>query len=189
MTDIERDVDAATGELVWRFSRTFREIVKNSTHWASISARAVMEMECKYSPWLYQLCALHAGRRQVTRDWPLAVLRERLGASAPSMQRWQDFKRYALEPAVAEVNHLTGIAVTWAPVKIGREVVAVRLACSRKQPPEIAAAAAEINRPRVGRRARRAGTVEQIASEQGARRRAIAEELAALPPFPPRSDD
>lgn len=184
LTDVTRPADTSVGELVWEFSKTFRSVVRNSTHWAAISARAVLAMEGKYSPWLYQLAALHAGRREVSRDWPLHELRARLGATAPSLRRWPDFRRFALEPAVAEVNHLTGVRVEWQPVKRGRTVVAVRLACWRKEAQELEEAAAELARPRVGRRARRDGTVEQLAEEQAALRREIEESLAALPPLP-----
>ena len=114
-----RPKNAAQGELEWRFSRPFQQVVKNSRHWAAISARAVLAMDCKYSPWLYQLCALHAGRGRVSEDWDLADLRERLGASAPTWRRWQDFKRRVLEPACAEINQLTGVGVAWEPIKYG----------------------------------------------------------------------
>jgi hypothetical protein len=181
VADIDRPLDTDAAEIKWRYSNGVRQLVKNSHHWAAISARAVYAMECKYSPWLYQLAALHAGRREVSRDWPLHELRERLGVTAPSLRRWQDFKRVVLEPAVAEVNHLTGVRIDWQPVKRGRTVVAVRLACWCKDDKEIKEAAAEQARPRPGRKARRQGTVEQIAEEQATLRREIEESLASLP--------
>lgn len=183
LTDVARDLDATTGELVWEFSKTFRNVVRNSKHWAAISARAVLLMEGKYSPWLYQLAALHAGRREVSRDWPLHELRERLGATAPSLRRWINFRNFVLEPAVAEVNHLTGVRIDWQPVKRGRTVVAVRLACWRKDDKEIKEATAEQARPRPGRKVRREGKVEEVAAEKEEIRRMIDRSLAS--PLPP----
>ena len=180
LTDVERDLDAATGELVFEFSKTFRQVVKNSKYWAAISYRAVYAMECKYSIWLYQLAALHAGRRQPFKDWTLADLRERLGANAPSLRRWPDFKRRVLEPAVDEVNHLTGIIITWKPIKRGRQVVAIRIAADRKDKDALKIADAELERPRAGRKARREGLVDLLADEQREVRRALAEELDNL---------
>ena len=60
--------------------------------------------------WLYQLCALHAGRARVSRG---------LGSGRPARAPWRQrapslqplaehFKRYVLEPACAEINQLTG---------------------------------------------------------------------------------
>ena len=65
------DGQVYAGELIFKFSKTFRAVVRRSNHWAATSARAVLAMECKYSPWLYQIAALHAGRERVSHD-PLA---------------------------------------------------------------------------------------------------------------------
>ena len=183
LTDVDREEDNPAGELVWEFSNTFRAVVKNSRHWAAISARAVLAMECKYSPWLYQIAALHAGRERVFQDWKLDDLRERLGASAPSLRNWQPFKQFVLEPAVAEINHLTGIGVAWEPIKYARRVVAVRLSSWRKSKEELDAAVAELNRHRAGRKERRAGLVERVVEERAALRRKLAADLQSLPAF------
>ena len=181
LAHVDRPAERYAGELVWEFSKTFRAVVKRSHHWAAISARAVLAMECKYSPWLYQLCALHAGRERVAHEWDLEDLRERLGASSPSLHRWQDFKRRVLEPAVAEVNHLTGIGVAWEPIKHGRSVVGLRLFTWRKAEDELKAASAELDRPRVGRKVRRDNLAERIVDERARLRRRIAKDFAALP--------
>lgn len=110
-------------------------------------------------------------------------LRERLGATAPSLGRWPDFKRYVLEPAVAEINHLTGTGIAWKPLKHGRSVVGVRLFTWRKSKEELATAVAELNHHRAGRKRRRAGLVGQIAEERATLRRKLAAELQSLPTF------
>ncbi len=189
LTDVHRDEDTAQGELVWKFSDTFRQVLRHSRHWAAISLNAVLAMECKYSVWLYQLVALHAGRREVSRDWPLADLRERLGAKTRTLKRWQDFKRHVLEPAVAEVNHLTGVVVMWEPIKKGRKVVAVKLSCRKKTKEELSTATAELDRPRDGRKARRQNTVESIEAEALALRRQLAADLEATWPKDLLDDD
>ena len=181
LAHVDRPAEGYADVLLWEFSKTFRAVVKRSHHWAAISARAVLAMECKYSPWLYQICALHAGRERVSHEWDLDDLRERLGASSPSLRRWQDFKRRVLEPAVAEINHLTGIGVAWEPIKRGRSVVGIRLFTWRKAQDELDAAAAELDQPRIGRKARREDLVEQIVDRQTRLRRQIAEEFQALP--------
>ena len=181
LADAERpEGGGGQGEIEWHFSRTFRSVIANSQHWAAISARAVLAMDCKYAPWLYQLCALHAGRGRVSEDWDLADLRERLGVNAPSLRRWQDFKRYVLEPACAEINQLTGIGVAWEPIKYGRKVMGVRLSTWRKDAAEIAKADAELARHRVGRKERRSDLVERIVEERAAWSRETEAKLADL---------
>ena len=168
------------GEIEWKFSDTFRSAIANSHHWAAISAHAVLAMECKYSPWLYQLAALHAGRRRVSEDWDLADLRERLGARAPSLRRWQAFKEWVLEPACAEINQLTGIGVDWKPIKHGRRVMGVRLSTWRKSAVELAKADAELARHRAGRKERRNEMIERIVGERAAWSREAEGKLADL---------
>ena len=181
LSDFDRPEDEdGQGEIEWKFSDTFRSVVANSRHWAAISARAAFAMECKYSVWLYQLAALHAGRDRVAEDWDLGDLRERLGVVSPSLRRWQMFKLKVLEPACAEINHLTGIGVAWEPIKYGRKVVGVRLSTWRKSREEIAEAQAELDRHRAGRKARRDDLVERLDAERDMRRTEIAQQLAEI---------
>ena len=182
VADMERpdEIEAGQGEIEWHFSRTFRSVIANSHHWAAISARAVLAMDCKYSPWLYQLCALHAGRGRVSEDWDLADLRERLGARAPSLRRWQAFKEWVLDPACAEINQLTGVGVAWEPIKHGRKVMGVRLSTWRKSAAEIAEADAELARHRAGRKERRNELVERIVEERASWSREAEAKLAEL---------
>ncbi|WP_374765317.1 replication initiation protein [Yunchengibacter salinarum] len=178
LTDVERDLDAATGELMFHFSKTVRQVVRNSTHWAAVSARAVLAFECKYSIWLYQLAALHAHRDQAGPTFPLDELRQQMGASAKSLRIWQNFRNRVLEPAIAEINQLTGITVDYQPVKRGRKIEAVRLFCRKKDQDELRAAAAEQARPKTGRKARRADLVEQVAAERRAQQQWVDAKLA-----------
>ena len=181
LADVRRPADATgQGEIEWKFSDTFRAVVANSHHWAAISARAVLAMDSKYAVWLYQLCALHAGRGRVHEDWDLADLRERLGANMPSLQRWEQFKRRVLAPACAEINQLTGVGVAWEPIKYGRKVMGVRLSTWRKGAAEIAEAGAELARHRAGRKERRNELVERIVEERAAWSRETEAKLADL---------
>lgn len=179
VADLDRpdEIEGGQGQIEWWFSRTFRAVIANSRHWAAISARAVLAMESKYSIWLYQLAALHAGRKRVSEDWDLADLRERLGVTSPSLLRWQIFKQRVLDPACAEINQLTGIGIAWEPIKRGRKVVGVRLSTWRKGREEAAEAAAELDRHRVGRKARREGLVERLDAERAGKRAEIAAKL------------
>ena len=180
LAEAERPEDAAQGEIHWRFSRPFQAVVRNSRHWAAISARAVLAMECKYSPWLYQLAALHAGRDRVSEDWDLADLRERLGANARSFRRWIAFRQRVLDPACAEINQLTGIGVAWEPIKYGRKIMGVRLSTWRKSAAELTAADAELGQHSAGRKARRDDLVERLVAERAAWSRETEAKLAEL---------
>jgi hypothetical protein len=65
----------------------------------------------------------------------------------------------------------------YVPIKRGRKITAVKLTWGRKDMPELIEAQKELDRPRVGRTARREDKVETVADD----RAALAESLANAP--------
>ena len=154
-----------------------RRVIADSTHWAAVSRRAVLSFESKYSLRLYLYIGLRVNRRQTSEDISLEDLREILGVTDGTFRRWQDLRRFAIDRAVAEINQLAGFTVAYEPTKRGRRVTGVRLAWGRKATPDLVETQRELDRPRVGRTARRDGLVETIAQE----RHRLAESLANAP--------
>jgi hypothetical protein len=178
LSDVEREAeDLSDGEVRFEFSPTLRRVIADSTHWTAVSRRAVLAFESKYALKLYLYLSLRARLRKNTEDLTLDEVREVLGVPRRALPRWQDVKLRAIDPAFAEVNHLAGFHAAWSPVKAGRRVVGIRVAWSLKDRDELVEAAKELDRPRVGRAARRDRLVETIADE----RRRIADSLASAP--------
>jgi len=178
LSDVEREPDSLDdAEIRFEFSPTLRRVIADSTHWATVSRRAVLSFESRYSLALYLWLSLRANLRKTAEDVSLDDLRALLGVPSGKLDNWQHLKSRALEPALAEVNQLAGFHAQYAPLKQGRRVAGVRIAWGLKDRAELVKAARELDRPRVGRKARRAGLVETIAQE----RRRIAESLAAAP--------
>lgn len=127
LTDVKQDYDVYSGELDYYFSKTFIKIVENSRFWATISAQAVLLMECKYSIWLYQMLAPRKNLKILQAfELSLDELKTRLGATAKTYKDWHSFKRFVLEPAIEEINFLTDILISYETVKRSRWVVAVK---------------------------------------------------------------
>jgi hypothetical protein len=125
-----------------------------------------MAFESRYSLRLYEIVSLRSGLDQMTSQvFQLEELRDRLGVPVGKLEEWFDFRRFALEPAIAEVNHLAGFTVSYEPIKRGRSVAAVKLSWGEKSSPERKAAKRELDGSKVGRKARRAGTTETIVAE------------------------
>jgi len=180
LSDVEREADDLDdAEVRFEFSPVLRRVIADSTHWAAVSRRAVLAFESKYSLRLYLFLSLRARLRKTAEDLDLDALRDLLGLSGGTLSRWQDMRRRALDPAVAEINHLAGFHFAYGPVKRGRRIVGVRLSWSLKSPDELVAAQRELDRPRVGRTARRDELVETIAQT----RQRIAESLASATPI------
>jgi len=137
----------------------------------------VLAFESRYSLRLYLYLSLRANLRKTSEEIALDDLRDLLGVPHKALQRWQDVKRRALDPAIAEINHVAGFRAGYEPIKRGRRIVGVRLAWGLKGRAELVEAQKELDRPRVGRKARRDGLVETIAQE----RHRLAESLANAP--------
>lgn len=178
LSDVEReDEDLAAAEVRFEFSPTLRRVIADSTHWTAVSRRAVLAFESKYALRLYLFLAVRARLRKTSEDLDLDDLRALLGLAEDTLSRWQDLRRRAIEPALAEINHLAGFRAGYVPLKRGRRIVGVRLTWGLKAQDELVEAQRELDRPRVGRVARRDGKAEVIAQE----RQRLAESLANAP--------
>lgn len=162
---VARDVEEG-GIIEWEFGRALRAVFANSDHWAILSKRAVMAFESRYSLRLYEIIALRSGLDHKTSEiFDLETFRDRLGVPVGKLIEWSFFRRFAIEPAIAEVNHLAGFTVSYEPIKRGRSVVAVKLSWGEKSAPARKAAKRELDGSKVGRKARRAGAAETIVTE------------------------
>jgi hypothetical protein len=178
LSDVEREPDSLDdAEIRFEFSPALRRVIADSTHWASVSRRAVLSFESRYTLHLYMWLALRANLRKSAEDVSLDDLRAMLGVPEKTLLRWQDVRRFVLDRAIGEINHLAGFRAEYLPLKQGRRVVGVRIAWGVKAPADLVKAAKELDRPRIGRKARRAGLVETIAEE----RHRLAESLANAP--------
>lgn len=178
LSDVEREPESLDdAEIRFEFSPAMRRVIADSTHWAAVSRRAVLSFESRYSLRLYLFLSLRANLRKVFEDIALDDLRALLGLSGDTLSRWQDLRRFVLDRAIAEINHLAGFNAAYEPIKRGRRVVGVRLAWGLKDRAGLVKAQKELDRSRVGRTARRAGLVETIAEE----RHRLAESLANAP--------
>lgn len=178
LSDVEREPDDLDdAEIRFEFSPALRRVIADSTHWAAVSRRAVLAFESRYSLRLYLFLALRANLRKVSEELSIDDLRDMLGVTADRLTRWQDLRRFVLDRAVSEINQLAGFHAAYEPIKRGRRIVGVRLAWGLKDRVDLVETQRELDRPRVGRKARRKGLVESIADE----RHRIAESLASAP--------
>ena len=179
LSDVEReDEKLPKAEIRFEFSSSLRKAISNSNHWAVISRRAVLAFESKYSLRLYTILSLRAGRRHTSETFSLADLRELLGVPTGKLGLWKNLKLRALDPAIAEINQLAGFHAGYVTKRRGRSVEAVTLTWGLKGPADRADAMKELERPRVGRKARRDGTAGAVVeADEGPEREAISSAL------------
>lgn len=152
----------ASGDLLvtWWFRRTFRTMAAESNHWAILDRQTVFHLSSKYSVLLFQHIASLTGLKHIhSKRFTVPELRAVLGVPEGKMPRFADVNRRALQPAISEINSdLTRLHLTATYHKVGRTVAEVEIAWEEKT--DLTPVKAELDRPKVGRKARQDGTAE-----------------------------
>lgn len=181
LADAELD-DDNMGDLRYRFSRLMRRVIEQSDQWGVLSAKAVVAFRSKYSLKIYEFVAARVNLRYATTE-KLAIheLRDMLGVPFGKLLLWKDLRVRALDPAIAEVNHLAGFFVSYEPIYRGRVVWGIHIYWSKKNPQALAQTAREQASATPGRKARREGTAETLTAPSPALPSAEVDELLEFP--------
>lgn len=151
-----------TGDVLisWSFGRTFRRMAQESNHWAILDRQAVFHLGSKYSVLLFQhIGSLQHLKHTNSKIFTVAELRAVLGVPKGKLDRFSNLKQIAILPAIEEINSdLTRLHLTATYHKIGRTVASVTITWEVK--PDLTRVKAELDRPKVGRKARQNGTAE-----------------------------
>ena len=153
-----------TGDVLisWSFGRTFRRMAQESNHWAILDRQAVFHLGSKYSVLLYQHISSLTNLKHVTsKRFTIQEMRAVFGISEGKITRFATLKQRIIEAAIAEINSdLTRLTLTATYHKIGRTVASVEIAWEVKE--DLTKVKAELDRPKVGRKERREGTVDVL---------------------------
>ena len=146
--------------ITWTFGSTFRRMAQESNHWAILDRQAVFHLGSKYSVLLFQHISSLTNLKHVTsKRFTIEELRAVIGVSEGKLARFANLKQMALTPAIAAINSdLTRLHLTATYHKIGRTVAEVQIAWEVKE--DLGKVKAELERPKVGRKARQSNTEE-----------------------------
>jgi len=157
--------DEAAGDLVisWYFSRLFIRMAAASDHWAILDRQTAFRLKSRYSMLLFQHISSLVTLDHITaKSFTIAELRAVLGVEPGKLSRFADLNARAIQPAIEEVSTESRLILTATPRKIGRAVSSVKISWIEKAADDKRALKAEMDRHSVGRKARRAGTVEHV---------------------------
>lgn len=157
--------DRKDGYFYYTFPPDLLAVIGQSRAWATIKSHIMYALRSKYSIRLYEMVERRAGLTKQFETISVEEFRALLGVPDGKLDRFSDLNKYALKPALDEVNHLTDFVVRIATVKKGRAVEKLLLSWDRKSPAEVSAAHTERERSRIGRQARWRGEVEDIVFE------------------------
>ena len=134
-----------------------------SNHWAILDRQTVFHLGSKYSVLLFQHISSLAGMDRISsKTFTIPELRAVLGIPEGKIKRFANIKKDVLDLAIAEINQLSRLTLTATPHKIGRTVAHVEIFWTVKNDPT--PAKRELAASKLGRKARRDGTVEAVAS-------------------------
>lgn len=155
--------ESPDGMLRYEFPARLREIIKESTIFARLQKEVMFALSSKYALALYEMVQKRGNMTMKSHeDFEMSEFRELLGVPRGKLPMWGNLHQRALAPAIKEVNALSDFTVEIDPLKSGRKVSGVRLRWVRKEQEEVSGVMAELNRPKVGRKARIDGTVEDV---------------------------
>lgn len=163
----------------YRFSEAARVAIAGSDYYAQIRMAVAMAFKSKYAFSLYELGSLYLRRRDRRWRGTISDLRQKIGVPADIYTNFAIFRREVLAKAKAEIDQLSDFVMTWTEIRgdgKGRPVKEVEISFEPKEPAAIEEAADELERPQVGRVARRDGSVERIVP--------VAHSLPDALPFP-----
>jgi hypothetical protein len=143
----------------WYFGRMFVDMAEKSNHWAIMDRQTVFHLGSKYSVLLFQHISSLTNLKHVTsKTFSVPDLRAMFGVPEGKLSRFADLRRFAIDHAVTEINQLSRLTLTATFYKIGRTVGSVEI--SWKVKPDPAETKHELDRSKVGRKARQNGTAE-----------------------------
>ena len=157
------EYETPDGQLRYEFPAKLRRIIRESTIFARLRLEVMFALSSKYALALYEMVQKRGNLTAVTHEeFSLREFRDLLGIPKGRLPIWGNLHQRAIAPAVKEVTALSDYEVSVEPIKTGRKVTGVRLAWSRKDTESVHLVWNELQRPRVGRKARLAGTVETV---------------------------
>lgn len=157
------DPDRPRGMLRYSFDKRLVEMLSDSKIWGRIEIPVIMAFGSRYSVSLYENLARFLNLQfKNEHTFTVAEFRDMLGVPATKYKSFGELNLHVIRPTVLEVNALASFALACAPVKEGRRVTKLRLVWYPKGEAERKAASDELNRPKVGRRARISGTVDMV---------------------------
>lgn len=163
-TNKEEDKD--DGYFYYTFPPDLLAVISQSKAWATIKSHIMYALRSKYSIRLYEMVERRIGLVKQYEEFTVEEFRALLGVPEGKLDRYADFNKHCLKPALEEVNHLTDFEVSVLAIKKGRTVEKLALGWMKKSPKALQRAYDEREKSRIGRQARWRGSVEAISFDE-----------------------
>ena len=120
-------------------------------------------LRSKYALRLYEVVQKRVNlERKYYEDFSVLEFRNLLGVPKGKLARFSDLNKHAIQPALKELNHIGSHSISVELKREGRRVVTITLIWFEKNSEAKLRALDELQRHRLGRKARMNGKAEQI---------------------------
>jgi len=119
----------ATGKIYYQFSDFLIEEILDNKFFSRLRLHFMIGLNSKYSVSMYTLLARAVNMRRPVIDMTVDELRNALSVPKGKLLPWKNFKAFAIEPAIAEINDnslAAGFSVEFEQITTGRKVERVR---------------------------------------------------------------
>ncbi len=155
--------DRPAGVLTYSFDKRLVAVLKDSTIWGKIALPVLMAFTSKYAVSLYENIAQFANLSKKTfQEYSLDEFRALLGVPAGRYKTFGELNKHVIKPAVDEVNALAPFGVSILPIKQAKRVAQIKVGWWAKDSNALQQAWEEMQRSKVGRRARISGKTEYV---------------------------
>lgn len=177
------DPDRPGGVLTYSFDKRLVRILKDSEIWGKIALPVLMAFSNKHAVSLYENVAQWAGLSfKQNQDFTLDEFRDLLGVESHKYRAFGALNKHVIKPSVLEINALAPFNIHVLPTKTGKRVTGIIIGWEPKTKPEMDEAWRELQRPKVGRKARISQAEETVMAALPSQNRLLRAERKDLKP-------
>jgi hypothetical protein len=126
----------ASGMLRFEIPALLGEVIRNPCRFSRLRLHFMIGLSGKYAVTLYMLLEGVANKQTPVLDVQIEQLRQWLKIPEGKFEKWYDIKRFAIEPALKQINdnpEAAGFSVVMEEIKEGRAVDRVRFILSKTE--------------------------------------------------------
>lgn len=105
------------GKIRYKFDDEFRKVAEQSDLYAVLDYRTTLALSSRYAHRLHDLITFRSGRTTTSERFSVDDLRSRLGVQTGKLGTWSNFKKFALDRAIEEVNQSSRFEVSYRVTK------------------------------------------------------------------------
>lgn len=154
------------GTLKYAIQPELAALLRDSSVSAKLQMQVMRNFTSKYALALYEAMSRRIRMQKIVEEISLEHFREILGVEPGKLEGYGNLNKFAITPALTEVNALSEFTVSVVPQKVGKRIESVLLSWGMKDLEGRRAAWEELQRPKIGRRARLTGSVETNVFEE-----------------------